>query len=297
MEILETQVKPSVDIRTLGALLFEWAIIGTIISICVRSQSVALWITGAIILATRQHALLMLYHDAVHGMVAKNAKLNDFIINLLVGVPFLLPVEIFRPLHLSHHRQLGREQDPERTILFANQHWKYQALPIVKLIRQIIADLFLLNAVKTIMAWKRDAQKFHLNPVTLIAVLGWIGLMGIILVNVSTTMAALIVAIWILPMFTLTNLLQKIRSFAEHGGATDYTDENHYWTYSWRVGLIGRLTVWPYNINRHREHHAKPNIPWHRLPEQAQNSALDLDSAHLLWHLVQRKRDKSDAAL
>ena len=147
------------------------------------------------------------------------------------------------------------------------------------------------------MAWKRESQQIRLHPSTWIAGLAWIGLMGILLVNVSTTMVALIIVVWILPMITLTNLLQKIRSFAEHGGATDYTDDNHDWTYSWRVGIIGRLTVWPYNINRHREHHAKPNTPWYRLPEQAQNSALDLDSAHLLRHLVKRKRNKSDKSM
>lgn len=280
-------MKPTVDSRTLTALLFEWTMIVATIAVCCNSDSALLWITGIIVLATRQHALLMLFHDAVHGLVARNPKLNDFIINLFAGVPFLLPVEVFRPLHISHHRQLGHERDPERTILFANQHWQYKALPLAKLIHQVVADLFLINAIKTILAWRRENRVIQINPATWIAVLLW-SCMAIIVFVHSFSIALKISLLWFIPMLTITNLLQKLRSFAEHGGATAYTGVDHDWTYSWRVGWLGRLTIWPYNINRHREHHDTPFIPWYRLPEQSNSSTADLDSSTLLWHLLKR---------
>ena len=37
-------------------------------------------------------------------------------------------------------------------------------------------------------------------------------------------------------------------------------------TYNWTAGILGRLTIWPYNINYHREHHDRPDLPWNLLP-------------------------------
>ena len=72
-------------------------------------------------IATRQHALFILYHDAVHGLFASSIRLNDAIINAFVGVPQALPVHLYRALHLTHHRDLGSPGDPERVLLYAGQ--------------------------------------------------------------------------------------------------------------------------------------------------------------------------------
>lgn len=280
-------MKPIVDFRTLGALVFECALITATIGYCITNLSFVTGFIGFIVLSTRQHALLMLYHDAVHGLIAKKLQLNDIIINLLVGIPVLLPVEVFRELHLKHHRQLGNDNDPERTILFHDQYWQYRALPLTQLLKQVAADLLPINAVKTIVAWNRESQKIKLNRMTWLAIGIWIvGLAAAM--SVSIVMTLQVIAFWLIPLFTLTNLLQKIRSFAEHGGATDYTGQNHEWTYSWKVGWLGRLTIWPYNINRHREHHSKPNLPWHQLPKQIVNATDEIDSRDLIWHLLKK---------
>ena len=53
---------------------------------------------------------------------------------------------------------------------------------------------------------------------------------------------------------------------------------------SWAPGLVGRLTIWPYNINYHREHHARPKVPWDRLPA-AFPAARQRPGRDLLAHL------------
>jgi fatty acid desaturase len=74
-------------------------------------------------------------------------------------------------------------------------------------------------------------------------------------------------------LLTLTQLLQKIRSFAEHSGGPGVTPGWQDWSYSWRTGFLGRLTIWPYNINFHREHHEWPALHWHALPAAAAAAA------------------------
>jgi|APGre2960657468_1045069.scaffolds.fasta_scaffold88065_1 fatty acid desaturase len=68
--------------------------------------------------------------------------------------------------------------------------------------------------------------------------------------------------LWLLPLYTFTQLLQKIRRFAEHTGEVKENTSG-----SWKPSLFGKLTIWPYNINYHREHHYKPGIPWDKLPD------------------------------
>ena len=76
--------RPPVDIRTLGALLLEWCVILATITATVRLAHWALWLPAILVVATRQHALLMLFHDAVHGLLARDRRLNDFLIKGLI---------------------------------------------------------------------------------------------------------------------------------------------------------------------------------------------------------------------
>jgi fatty acid desaturase len=92
--------------------------------------------------------------------------------------------------------------------------------------------------------------------------------------------AAKTALLWFVPYLTVTQLLQKIRSFAEHALA----DVEPSRSCSWAPGLLGRLTIWPYNINYHREHHARPRIPWDALPA-AFPSARQRPGRGLLAHL------------
>ena len=225
----------------------------------------ATWLLAFVIVATRQHALLMLYHDAVHGMLARNARLNNFLINLLVGVPHLIPVESYRPLHLAHHRELGTDKDPERTLLYTGQRWQYRPLRGPDLVVQLAGDLLLVNGLRTIVAVAKKGMYTPPHLATLLPAAAWILILGGVYLRWPTALLPVLL-IWLLPLLTLTNLLQKLRSFAEHSGGPGVTPGWDDWTYSWRPGLIGRLTIWPYNINYHLEHHQRPYLPWHALP-------------------------------
>lgn len=263
-----------IDARSLSALLLEWAIIVATIVLAIRLAHAATWIAAVLIIATRQHALLMLYHDAVHGLLARNRQLNDFLVNLLVGVPHLVPIETYRPLHLQHHRELGTDADPERTLLYAGQRWQYRPLQGPDLLRQLAGDLFLVNGVRTIVAAARQGRYTPPRPATLLPLTIWIALLAGVFYRWPEAVVPLLL-LWLLPLLTVTNLLQKLRSFAEHSGGPGVTPGWDEWTYSWQPGWLGRLTIWPYNINRHLEHHRQPWLPWHQLSAVASDAALD----------------------
>lgn len=261
--------RPAVDRRTFAALLLEF---GLAWGLTVWAALVWLpWVVLAVmfVVATRQHALFILFHDAVHGLVARERRVNDLIINGLVGVPQLVPVQVYRRLHLAHHARLGSEGDPERVLLYRGQPWQYRALPLSTLARQVLGDLLLLNTARTLWGFERErrdpasplalGEKSHW-PETWPLIAAWAGAVALGFA-LSPEVAAKVVCVWLVPLFTWTQALQKVRSFLEHGGPDGEEP-----TYSWRPGLLGRLIVWPYHIAYHREHHESPRVPWHALP-------------------------------
>ena len=278
----------AVDRLSFLALVIEWLIICTIISAAIWAANGWAYTLAFCVIATRQHALLILYHDAVHGHFARRQWLNDLIVNAFVGVPVLMPVDIYRPLHMQHHRALGTAEDPETHLLYAEQHWRYRPLPPGTLVRQLLGDLFVVNGARTIAAWRRwqssDSSRTTAKTPWLtvsVAMLWLLGVGGWLLVSPATAMIAL--ALWVLPLLTLTQLLQKLRSYAEHSGGLDSTPGWPHWTYSWRPGWFGRLTLWPYRINLHREHHERPQLHWHELTEIRDNRYL---AGEALWGLL-----------
>jgi len=253
--------------------------------------AVAVWtwhplvVVGAmLVVSTRQHALFILFHDAVHYLVARDKRVNDLLTNALIGVPQLVPVQLYRRLHLTHHARLGSDGDPERLLLYRGQPWQYKPLPLSRLVLQVLGDLLLLNTLKTLWHFERERRgsrlelpraktwpEFYLLVGLFVAL--WV--LGLVLAPETTAKAALV---WFAPLLTLTQAIQKIRSFLEH--APPHAAEL---TYSWRPGPLGRLIVWPYHINYHREHHLQPRVPWHELP---QRFALEPPTATPWWRVL-----------
>ena len=290
MRVLRNAHGPSVI-----AYLRDWAVIVAALAAALACWSVPFWslpvsILAALVIASRQHAILVLYHDGVHGLVARGNRANDFIVNSFAGVPLMLPIHMYRVLHQSHHRRLGEKDDPERVLLYRGQPWNYRPLASGPLAVQLIGDLFAWNGVimmfryflelrpggalklpqtrwypelsaQFLLLFAAIAVAFHLWP--------------------AVTVHALL--LWYLPYFTLTQLLQKVRSFAEH--ASSESDASL--SCSWSPGTLGRLTIWPYNINYHREHHSRADVPWDLLPD-AFPSAVQRPGRDLIGHLWKR---------
>ena len=272
-----------IDRRSLTALLLEWAVIVLAIGLAINLDTGWAMAIAVVAVATRQHALLILYHDAVHGHFSRITQVNDLIVNLFVGVPALMPVELYRPLHIEHHQELGTDRDPERQLLYANQRWNYRPLPFGALMRQLAGDLLVVNGVRTIAAWRKSRPFPPIASQTTIIAAVWLVALGT-WVMVAPLSALVALALWFGPLLTLTQLLQKLRSYAEHSGGPGTTPGWQDWTYSWRTGLLGRMTIWPYNINFHREHHQQPNMPWHQLPAVAVSR--DCLAGGSLWRIL-----------
>jgi len=255
------------------ALLRDWSIILVTITIGLHWWSMPMALAAVCVIASRQHAILVLYHDGVHGLVAGNSRVNDFIVNLSVGVPVLLPLHMYRALHQSHHLHLGEAIDPERVVLYRGQPWNYRPLSAGPLALQIAGDVLAWNGIAMIFRYFFEIRRggalvlprtrWYPELIGQYAVFLGAWLIAFHSWPQATAHAALL---WFLPYLTLTQLLQKIRSFAEHASKEAVENGRSGLSCSWAPGLLGRITIWPYNINYHREHHLRADIPWNLLP-------------------------------
>ncbi|MBC8831305.1 fatty acid desaturase, partial [Escherichia coli] len=59
-------LRAKVDLRTIAAALLEWACIVVAIRVAVAFGAWYLYALAVLVVATRQHALFILYHDAAH---------------------------------------------------------------------------------------------------------------------------------------------------------------------------------------------------------------------------------------
>lgn len=280
-------VRFDVNLRTMGALLIEWTCLLFALRIALAVNTWYGYTAAVLIVASRQHALFILYHDATHYNLTRRRALNDFLINMAIGVPGLVPVEFYRPLHLDHHRNVGTPSDPERRFLYVGQPWQFRPLRTLALARQLLGDLFVLNMVRNMVAYRRSGVKpLRLSSPFHAAAFVWLSIVGMLVLLCSPSTLAIVAALWFGPLLTVSAMIQKIRSMAEHSGGPHITPGWADWTYSWRVGWIARVILWPYHINLHQQHHRSPAIPWHALPSTLGADTTQLstrDLLRLLW--------------
>ena len=58
------------------------------------SPSALTFLVAALIIGTRQFALVVMMHDGAHNLISKNKKINDFISQWLCAYPMMTETEI-----------------------------------------------------------------------------------------------------------------------------------------------------------------------------------------------------------
>ncbi len=236
-----------------GALLVlhAWALILGSMALFVWWPNPFTFLLAVMVIGGRQLGLAILMHDAAHGLLFANRRLNDFAGAWLCAFPVFTSLSLYRPYHLKHHRFTQQAEDPDLGL--------WAAFPITRksLWRKVVRDL----TGQT--AFTRRREQFQRG----------IGLREGLIVN-AVLWAALAAAgywwlypvLWLLPLATWYQLVSRIRNIAEHAVVPDNDDplRNTRTTYA---NPIIRLLVAPYWVNYHLEHHLFMFVPCWRLPQ------------------------------
>lgn len=219
---------------------------------------------AVMVIGGRQLGLAILMHDAAHGALHPNLRVNDFLGDKLTPGG-LLP---YRRYHMAHHKFAQQAEDPDLVLsapfpvtrtslrrkivrdLTGQTYWKQQWAPVVHAIRNR-GDAPLAPILREI--WKRKRRFVAGFVVTMAATapfgFGWAWF-----------------ALWLLPQATWLPMVTRLRNIAEHANvAKDEPDPLRH-ARTTLANPIERALLAPYWVNYHCEHHMFMGVPCHNLP-------------------------------
>ncbi|MDB5521708.1 MAG: Fatty acid desaturase family [Tardiphaga sp.] len=228
------------------------------------------WLLAVMIVGTRQLGLAILMHEAGHGGLHANIRINEFLGQWLCAVPVGADLPSYRAYHLKHHKFTQQPEDPDLTLSapfpiskdsfyrkairdLTGQTFYKQRMPLLRaLLARPSADAP--SNVSFISSGATKTLRF-LGANAVLFALFWIAGAGVWFVGV-----------WLVAMATWLPFVTRIRNIAEHACTSTGPDPFSH-ARTTRANPIERALIAPYWVNYHAEHHLFMYLPCYRLPD------------------------------
>jgi fatty acid desaturase len=261
-----SQLRRRSDIKGTLCVAHAWLVIAGCMVAFVAFPNPLVLALGVVIVGTRQLGLAILMHDAAHGVLTENKRLNNFLGQYLCGWPLFSDVHAYRSYHLQHHRHTQQPEDPDLSLsapfpITRSSFW-----------RKMVRDLTGQTVFKQRVAQFRNAFTVKGGTTRDGLRKGFGRLGGAIAFNLALllglTLAGywhLFFLLWVLPFFIWFPLVTRVRNIAEHAVVPD-NDDPFRQARTTRASWFWRACVAPYWVNYHVEHHLLMYIPCYNLP-------------------------------
>ena len=220
---------------------------------------------AVMIIGARQLGLGILNHDAAHGALHPNLKLNDWLAKTFT----VSGLDAYRAYHLQHHKFAQQREDPDLGLS--------APFPITRtsLRRKIVRDLTGQTYFKARFSGITKRLKAR-PPGTSPWPLVWAEIVkqrGLILSAVAFTAIGAPFGywwawwvLWLLPKATWNAMVTRLRNIAEHACIAVGEDDPMRQARTTKANLIERALLAPYYVNYHCEHHMFMHVPCYSLP-------------------------------
>ena len=237
-------------------VLHCWAMIIAATAIFIVWPNPLTYVLAVMIIGARQLGLAILMHDASHGLLSKNKKLNDFLGHYATGIFIGAPLRLYRNYHLKHHKFAQQQEDPD--LVLSSPFPVTKASLRRKIIRDLTGQTFLKLRVLPIFKRNLDAN-FNFGDLQFLGA-------NIVLFAIAAAAGSwwAYFALWLVPLATWHMLVTRLRNIAEHACLTNNPDP-------WGVARttlanpLERLLIAPYWVHYHSEHHLFMYVPCYRL--------------------------------
>ncbi len=274
-----SRVRTMASLCHLAEIWFVIVVVGyasiVLVPLSVSVAGVAAYIVAVAVIASRQHALMVMTHEGIHKRVARRLWLNDWMTRLLASFPVLISLAKWRFIHLYHHQYTQTENDPDRAI--------YARYPLArkKARLMLLRDLCGRNVIATVkyfldipfvtvafnrrfLGEARAAQYQQVADMRVFAVFWLIVLVGGLYIG-GLRFASVFVLYWLVPYCTFTQIFFRVRGAIEHGNTPD--SQNPYQqTRTYLIHPVLAFFFAPKQVNYHLEHHLYPSVPFYNLP-------------------------------
>ncbi|MEM6331268.1 MAG: fatty acid desaturase family protein [Planctomycetota bacterium] len=262
--------------RTAALIAGVWAPLVAVMAWAVLMPAWWVYAIAALVVASRQIAMGVLVHEAVHYSLFKNRLVNDVVSDLLLAFPVGMSTGLYRKTHLQHHRFTNTEDDLDLAAQREEAEWFEWPKNARQLCWVLLRSVTGANLHRGWAMFKHWAPWNHLrDPITpafplhtrvlylanmaaVYAAFGW----GF---SVAPWQTLTVAALYVVPGVTLVNFAVRLRATAEHIGA-DNTEELR-GTRTVLPRPWERWIVAPLGVNYHLEHHLFPSVPGPKLAE------------------------------
>jgi fatty acid desaturase len=260
--------------KALIATAEEWISMAAAIALCVYLWHPMLYLIAVMFIGARQHALMVLGHDASHYRYLPKRWQNDLFANLFLMWPVFVSVEGFRQFHGTHHQFTNLERDGNRRLWRTHDAegnlvpgWVYPktwlGLALVLLRRALgftglfwiirgLVGAFVIPSPRWMLAARLALYLLVAWALTFFG--AWWGF----------------VYYWLVPFCTWHIVTQYARLICEHSAVVS-DDEEYRLTRTTIPTLLESIFILPRHIGYHIEHHWYPGVPFYRLPELHQH--------------------------
>jgi fatty acid desaturase len=249
--------------RGIAMVIHAWVVIaaaGAMVVIWPWTLPLAVMIIG-----TRQLGLSILMHEASHGALHKNLKVNDFVGEWMTTGG----LRGYRPYHMTHHRFAQQDEDPD---LGLSAPFPITPLSLRrKIIRDLTGQTFFKQrfgrAAARLNARKAGEPLLPIIRSELWSKRRWLafGLL-VTLAGAPFGLWWLWPVLWVLPQATWNPLVTRLRNIAEHAciGVNEPSPMRQARTT--KANFLERMFIAPYYVNYHCEHHMFMHVPCYNLP-------------------------------
>lgn len=273
----------TVSLPHMGAVAFNWLVIGGCVAASEYFRNPAMTLAALIIIGARQHAMVVLMHDAAHIHFARNKTLNDWLSNLLCAFPLTLETAVYRKVHLAHHSHLNSRQDPDLLRKEKQSGWNLPA-PAWKVALFIPAFIFVIGPKEMIaLLWGFSGfgtpKRWLVEPRFMAIKMSYYAAIAAFCVFFGIAQAVLFY--WFIPVLFVLPFVARVRNLSEHA-ALSLEDENNS-TREVTPGRIESFLLAPHNVHLHLTHHHYPHVPFYHLPKvhAELKAAGKYDGAHI----------------
>ena len=257
--------------KAVASIAVQWLVIAGALGAAVWSGNPVVFVVAAFVIASRQHALGIIMHDATHYRLFGDRRWNDLASDLFCAFPLLMTTNRYRYYHLLHHRNVNTPEDPYWAFFQGLKDWHWPK-PLGQAASVFLRDLLGLtahNEMKMILRWGvfvnhfstrdeppplslRERLSFYAFAAALLAGLwafdGWLYYLGL----------------WYVPMVLINMPFIRMRTVAEHIAIPGRTgdDGTRHVNGTW----LERVFISPCNINYHVAHHLFAGVPQYNLP-------------------------------
>jgi fatty acid desaturase len=228
------------------------------------------------IIASRQHALMVITHDGIHKRLSRKLKVNDGLARYVAAFSVFISLAKWRFIHLYHHQYTYTAQDPDRAI--------FARYPLArhKFVRLLLCDICGLNVFSTLkyfidfpfgmadfnrrfLGQEREQQYQQVSDMSAFLIFWSVLLVGPVWMWGSSAIVWF-VFYWLVPYCTFTQVFFRLRGAIEHGNVPD--PQNLYLqTRTYFIHPFFSFFFAPKHVNYHLEHHLYPSVPFYNLPQ------------------------------